>query len=512
MQPTLAGPLHTPVRARWTTALLAVLVAALVGGVAAAQGNAVSSEATFPNGIKGNVTLTPAKGIVGSRAVVEGSGFDAGATLQVVWIAYDGQWKLEMKNGEYTGNFLGRSYDSHDVPLATVTVGPDGTFSAPFTVPKGFGGTHDVYVRENGDNLNKAGFDVGMHASMTPDSGPVGTDITVTVTGIDAINNVAGWYALTYDNAITGFITAQTTRGTAKVVIPAAGRVGKHLIELRDAPFDSPYLALKSSPYGYLPEPQFTFTVTDGNPVLPPPIQQQAPKAIAGSEPTGSGPQIWTDPASSGVFTAGHIYGKGFAPNARIALAYTAMSGSRVTTEGFSATTVPVDTVTADASGAFSVPFQTPDALGGEHRLEARVGGKVVATAHFTVDSVGLPLDPAKGPFGTHITVHVKGLGWTQTTNIFAVVIDNVYLGYGCGFSTNGDVKVPITASWPPGWHFIDLYPSFYRNKDYSAADEQPFLYRQAILTWKDHPHQMHFRYAFLVTKDGTVATVKPVN
>ena len=518
MTPDNAGPLarqharRGPLLGAALTVALTAALAAGLAGTALAQGNLVSSQASFPHGLVGEVQVTPTDGIVGSQAALSGTGFDPGATLQIVWTAYDGQWKLEMKDGEYTGNFLGRSYDTRDVPLATVTASSDGSFSVPFTVPAGFGGSHDVYVRENGDNVNKAGFRVDMHASMTPESGPLGTNITVTVTGIDAVNNVAGWYALTYDNAITGFITAQTTHGTAQVVIPATGRVGKHLVELRNAPFDSPYLALKSSPYGYLPEPQFTFSVTGGDPVLPAPIADQDPAPTPGSEPAGSGPRIWVDPVAAGVYTAAHIHGQGFAPQTSVALAYSAMSGSRVTTEGFSATTVPVEKVTTDASGAFDLPFQIPDALGGEHRLQAYVGGKVVASAPFTVDSVALPLDPAKGPFGTHIELHVKGLGWTQTTNIFAVVIDNIYLGYGCGFSTNGDVQIPITASWAPGWHFIDLYPSFYRNKDYTAADEQPFLYRQAILTWRDHPHQMHFRYAFYVTQDGTVASTAPVN
>ena len=492
--------LPSPFRNALGRVALALALVALVA-TAFAQGNAASSQATFPNGLKGQVEVAPAKGIVGSQATLSGSGFDPGSQLQLVWGTFAGQWKLEMKNGEYDGNFLGRQFKETDKVLATATVQQDGSFSAPFTVPEGFGGTHDIYVRENGTNVNKAGFYVQMHASMTPDSGPVGTNITVTVTGLDDINNIAGWYALTYDNAITGFITAVTTGGTAKFQIPATGRVGKHLIELRNAPFDAPYLALSSSPYAFLPEPQFMFTVTDGAPVMPKPITQQGQAPVPGVEPAGNGPKLWVDPQEAGVFTDAHIHGRGLPANAKVDLAYTAMSGSRVTEAGYSATTVPVSTVTTDANGAFDAPFQIPDALGGQHRLEAKVNDTIVATAHFDIDAVALPLKPAEGPVGTHITLHVKGLGWTQTTNIFAVVIDNTYLGYGCGFSTNGDVVIPITASWAPGWHYIDLYPSFYRNKDYSAVDEQPFLYRQAILTWQDHPHKLHFRYAFKVTK-----------
>jgi hypothetical protein len=478
---------------------LALAVGMLFAG-ASAQGTAASSEVTFPNGIKGEVQVAPAKGFVGSQATLSGTGFEPGANLDIVWVAFDGAWKLEMKDGEYTGNFLGRSYTQRQVDLASVTADSSGAFSTTFTVPEGFGGNHDIYVRDNGDFVNKAGYFVRANWSMSPQSGPVGTNITIHATGLDQPNNIAGWDAVTYDNNVTGVITAQTTHGTANIVIPATGSVGKHFVAVQDAAFGQPYLAIKSSPYGYLNLPEFTFTVTDGAPVLPAPIGQQDPKPTPGVEPTAAGPKLWVDPSGAGVFTKAQIHGRDLPANAEVKLAYTQMSGSRVTTAGYQAMTVPVATVTTDANGAFDAPFKIPDALGGAHRLEASIGDKVVAKTYFNVEAVGLALEPSEGPVGTKITLHMKGIGWTQTNNIFGIVIDNTYIGYACGFSTNGDVVVPITAAWAPGWHFIDLYPSFYRNKNYSAVDEQPFFFRQAVLTWQDHPHKIHFRFAFHVT------------
>ena len=498
----LSDRTRDPRRPTVTASLIGLLVTiGLLLGVATAQGSSAAAQPTFPNGLKGELQVVPNTGIVGSRAMLQGSGFDAGATLQVVWGAYDGNWKLEMKDGEYDGNFLGREFQRRSVPLASVTVGADGTFSFPFVVPEGFGGTHDIYVRENGSNVNKTGFSVRMHATMTPDSGPLGSDITLHVTGLDDLSNISGWYGVLYDSTNTGFITAVTTHGTADVVLPATGRVGKHVIKLIRSPFGQPYLAYTSSPYAKLPSPQFIFTLTDGAPVMPKPIAQQGLPSVPGSEPAGDGAKLWVDPQAAGVFADAQAHARGLPANASVELAYTEMSGSRVTAAGFQATTVPFKTVTADANGAFDVPFPIPDVLGGQHRLEAKVDGKVVATAHFTIQPVGLPLKPAEGPVGTAVQLHVKGIGWTQTNNIFAVVIDNTFYGYACGFSTNGDVIVPITASWAPGPHYIDLYPSFYRNNDYGAADEQPFLYRQATLTWHDHPNTLHFRYVFTVTE-----------
>jgi len=147
--------------------------------------------------------------------------------------------------------------------------------------------------------------------------------------------------------------TGTITQGRPAVtdVVPAAGRVGKHLVQLRNAPFNAPYLALASSPYAYLPEPSFTFTVTDEDPILPAPVEEQNSDPVRGTEPEGEGPAIWVDPVDAPVFTPSTIYGKGFAPDTDVDLAYTNMSGSRVTTSGFSGTMVDVATATLSGDG-----------------------------------------------------------------------------------------------------------------------------------------------------------------
>ncbi|HVN62728.1 MAG TPA: hypothetical protein VMT59_15855, partial [Gaiellaceae bacterium] len=59
-------------------------------------------------------------------------------------------------------------------------------------------------------------------------------------------------------------------------------------------------------------------------------------------------------------------------------------------------------------------------------------------------------------------TVHLKGLGWTQLDNTIAVDYDNSYVGYGCGFNSQGDVVLNIVATGGPGTHLIDGYPLLY--------------------------------------------------
>ena len=111
-------------------------------------------------------------------------------------------------------------------------------------------------------------------------------------------------------------------------------------------------------------------------------------------------------------------------------------------------------------------------------------------------------MQPKAGPVGAPITLEVEGVGWTEYENILAVVYDNCYLGYKCGNDLLGKGLVKMHAAGKPGWHFIDLYPAFYRNQNFSEAMEMPFLYQRPILSWQDHPHGFHFRYVFKVEGD----------
>ena len=63
---------------------------------------------------------------------------------------------------------------------------------------------------------------------------------------------------------------------------------------------------------------------------------------------------------------------------------------------------------------------------------------------------------------GQRFTIHLKGVGWTQIDNTLAVTYDNSYIGYGCGFNTNGDVVMNLLATGAPGTHLIDIYPMLY--------------------------------------------------
>ena len=62
---------------------------------------------------------------------------------------------------------------------------------------------------------------------------------------------------------------------------------------------------------------------------------------------------------------------------------------------------------------------------------------------------------------------------------------DNAYMGYLCGFNSQGDVVINFKAAGAPGEHMIDLFPGIYQG----PANETQLLYRIPQLTYADdHP------------------------
>ncbi len=452
-------------------------------------------------GFVGSVAVTPDRGPVGTKVTLAGTGLPPNATLDVMWETVEADWVLEHENGEYIGIFTGRTFREVQYPIAAVTTDGAGRFSTTLKIPEDHGGVHDLYLMQGGRILTKAGFRTLPAATMIPRSGPVGTPIRITITGLDPVQPLETWYWLLYDNKLTGYITAVKTKGTARFTIPATGEPGLHVLDLQTGAPGAPYRAKSQSPLKYVPIFRFTFTTTAGEAVIPPPVETQSARPVAGGEPPLASTVIWTDPASAPVGTPARLRGKGFAPGERVELVFYNMKGSRVTTSGFVAYVELLDTVTVAPDGRFEWAYKVPDHLGGPHRITARVRGKDVASTVLTVDRTALPLPVREVRAGDEIVVHVKGIGWTETDNIVAILYDNSYIGYACGFNSDGDVLIKISATGAPGWHYIDLYPTFYRNKEYTKSMELPFLFRHAMLSWQDHPQPFVFRYAFKIVK-----------
>ncbi|UCF98277.1 MAG: hypothetical protein JSV89_01775 [Spirochaetaceae bacterium] len=86
----------------------------------------------------------------------------------------------------------------------------------------------------------------------------------------------------------------------------------------------------------------------------------------------------------------------------------------------------------------------------------------------------------------------------TGTANIYHLNFDNAYLGYACGFNSQGDITIYLPLTGDPGWHFIDLFPGIYKGKDAGGVSN----FRVPQLTYReDHPGEIlpAFHFAVLV-------------
>jgi hypothetical protein len=299
---------------------------------------------------------------------------------------------------------------------------------------------------------------------------------------------------LLYDNHFTGWISAVTTAGSATFTIPAAGGPGLHVLEVLHGEFTLPYRNMQQSPEGDRPHFVQRFTITRGAPVLPPPVSQQVQQSVRKLPAPGA---LIVVPPFAGVGQPVAVSGVGFIAGNRYQLAWTTTIGNRVGGHGRNEASKPVAEAVADPSGRIEFDFTVPDDLGGAHALSVEDGADK-QTGTFWIKPTAFPLDVERGPPGTQTTVHLKGVGWTETANIYTVVFDNSYIGYVCAFNSQGDVEIPLQATGDPGWHFIDLYPAIYRGEEQRPRN---FLIPQ--LTYAaEHPGEdlPHFGFALEVT------------
>ena len=470
-----------------------LLIFTLLASVAGLPGPATAQ------GFVGSLVVTPDRGPVGTRATLTGKGLPPNATLDVLWQTVEAEWLQEPPL------FKGIGVRESEHRIATVTTAADGSFTTPLKIPQEYGGLHDIYLMQSTRVLNKAGFRTLPVVTMLPASGPVGTPIRITLTGFNPAHQLETWYFVMYDNKLVGYITALRTNGTARVTIPATGDPGLHVVEVFNGGVGGPYRNPESSPLraiqGLEPVFRFTFKLTEGTGVIPPNIEAQWAKPVRGEEPMLASPVIWSDIRSGPVGAPAVLRGKGFAAGEKVDLLFYNMKGNRLSSTGFAGYVEELGAVAAGADGRFEWRYTVPDHLGGDHRIAARVRGEEVAATTLAVDRTALPLARREYRVGEEILVHLKGIGWTETDNIVSIVYDNSWIGYACGFNTDGDVVIRVRATGAPGWHYIDIYPTLYRYRNYSQTMELPFLFRYPMLSWQDHPQPFVYRYAFKIVK-----------
>jgi hypothetical protein len=456
-----------------------------------AVASAAPAASAQPLEVVGKFDVSPAHGQWDTKVTATATGMKPSTKYDLMWLTGKVAWKLSDDKSKY----LGRDAKTIQQSLASVTTDATGAFTTTFAVPQGFGYSHDVMVVDAQKTIrNKALFDVDMTTTITPTSGPVGTPITVEVKGI-GYQSYQNSFQLDYDNAYTGWVSSITTDGYAKFVIPATGAVGTHIITLGHSEFGAPYMNPNQQPVvASRPFPHLPFTVTAGAAVMPTPAEQQG-FAQMDAKPVTQG--IWSAPYGATVGTPATLFAKALPANSDIEIFWTTMVGNRSVT-GFEERTKSLGKTKTDTTGSFNWAFKIPDDLGGTHTVTAKLGDTEVAKTSVYILANAFPLPVDRGASGTQTTLHLKGVGWTETEQIYHVVVDNSFTGYACAFQSSGDLTIFLTMSGAPGWHYVDMYPGIYQ-----GTETRPANYKMPQLTaLADHPGQPLpiFRWAFFIT------------
>ncbi len=431
--------------------------------------------------------------VVGTAARATASGLPPGQHVDLSWGSVTGGWVIE----DYY-HFRGKKYSETTTSLGQFPVDSSGRLDARFVIPEDYGGVHEVIARIDGKAVAQNAVNVMQTFALTPTSGPVGTPIELKVTGLGWRTMESTW-VVNWDNQELGFVSAASTRGSSVARFRATGPAGDHIVKLYTGWQGQGYLNYEQSPVAALPRPQFTFRTTPG--ALPnlehaETYQRQPTPA---TEVRKAGAQLALTPTQGPVGTRAALRGSGFAPGATMRLVWETSVGSRVSGDGFTAQENEIGELKADAEGRVDLTVAIPDDVGGLHGLVLRSGDEPVAKVYFVIETSIVGMSPRSGPVGTPVTIHLKGVGWTEYDNIYVATYDNAYMGYACGFNSRGDVVINFTATGEPGTHLIDLYPGIYQG----PPTEPQQLYRLPQLTYADdHPGNRipALRFAFEVT------------
>src|SRR5258705_824167 len=176
------------------------------------------------DGYVGRLNVAPENGPAGTEVTVTADQLPPNQELALVWRTVKGNWKVD--GPEYHG----RDFKPVGYEIVKVKSDNDGRLSARFVVPEDFGFAHDIVLEQGDRLLTQVNFSIDMSVETSPKEGPLGTPITVTVKGIGWRPLFNSWLLL-YDNRFTGWMSAVTTGGQAKVTNPATGRAGDHITE-----------------------------------------------------------------------------------------------------------------------------------------------------------------------------------------------------------------------------------------------------------------------------------------
>lgn len=411
----------------------------------------------------------PDVALPGKPVTITGSGLPKGKDVKLVWMTANVRWVIDPKADSV--DYIGRKVDKIGVALANAQTDATGAFKVSFRAPRDFGGLHDIFAVVDGKQVAKGGFLLERTVKISPTRGPVGTPIKVTVVGMGS-PTYESVGAVLYDNKFAGAISANTTRGVSVFTIRAAGGVGTHWIEVAGSSHTVPYLNMQQSPVPWTDGHRLKFRVTADKGAPKPSVDQ--PKAVTASiaERTtlqnanltaGSTATAQLSSTSGAILSKTTISAGGLTAGQQYVVQWASVVGNRVNCTGqcWNFVNQVVGNGVAGADGTARASITVPDGLGGWHAVQIVQGGQVKAQTSYFVKRTFVSI-PKTVKAGQPFVVELKGVGWTQLDNTVAVTYDNAYIGYACGFNSNGYVRIQLFATGDKGTHLIDLYPLLY--------------------------------------------------
>jgi hypothetical protein len=472
------APIHkkvvAPVVQSATTPI--VLTSPAIPGVAPLPGPV--APAATPSANIGALSVTPSSGFIGTPMTIVGAGLPDSTSVSLDWATANATWVVGANPS--TVNYLGVNDFKLNVVIGTVTTSATGGFTTSIDAPQDFGGLHAIFAVVNNSQLAEGSFTTLRTVTMTPSEGPVGTPITITYSGLGD-SEYTGGASLLYDNHYVGEMMANWTRGVATATIRASGAVGPHTIQIGNA-ISYLYLNVPQSPIPYTNGAIKTFTITADNgapaasidwPAAVTPTLSQITTLNESGATAKSSVDATASVSSGAEGTSVTVNATGLASDVPTQVEWASVVGNRVDclSTCWSFVTQPLTTATPVANALTSVITVPSPALGGWHAIQLIQGTKVVGQVPFYVKEsiVGYEAAGSTTPEtsltvvqGQPFQIHVEGVGWTQLDNTVGVDYDNSYVGYGCGFNSNGDVVLNLIATGAPGTHLIDLYPMLY--------------------------------------------------
>ena len=333
---------------RWLSRLLVIFVICFV---------AIAPPTTPTQAADGaSITLSPSSGIPGTDVTVYGYNFTANKWVDIYYY-------LDVTD---------------DTWVAEVKADSDGDFQVDFTIPENYKGPHTVLAVDQEDKSASMNFNVKPGLTVSPEEGPVGTNVTVEGRGFaEDEEDIELRYYLdgNYETVAENITADEDGRWEKSFLIPPSAK-GNHKIDARGD--ESSLAQVKDA----------TFEATPGIGI----IDESSGSAI--DEPSGSVGDNIT------------MTGSGFAANERdISIL-------------FAGEEVEMEIIRADAAGYWEESFEVPEMPIGTYSVTAegeqtRQGD--INALSFEIEP-GIVLSPNEGHVGTNMTV--AGRGFAANKNV----------------------------------------------------------------------------------------------